>query len=60
LLASFFGAIAQKGKIEDVFEKAYQKQQAAEAAEIEKIKPIPMEEPFDKPEPLPGQMRLNL
>jgi uncharacterized protein YxjI len=60
LLASFFGAIAQKGKIEDVFEKAYQKRAAAEAAENEKIKPIPIEEPFDKPEPLPGQMRLNL
>jgi hypothetical protein len=73
LLSSFFGAINQKGKIEDMFEKAYQKQQAAlpttttpkpEVRTVIQYVDSPWsfaQEQMEKAhEPLPGQERLKL
>ena len=76
LLASFFGAVAQKGRIPDVYELAYQKKKAAEAEqpiEIETTKaPNPLEHidsPWsyaakemepDENKPLPGQVRFDI
>lgn len=66
LLSSFFGAISQKGKIEDVFEKAYQKTLAAEKSQLEaELKELSIVEAVPEPEKLEhkalkGQMQFKI